>query len=120
MALAGGGALYLKPNFIYRGYNLLIIGSKFNGNRAYEGGSIYLKGGSLVIHNSTFDSNLADRDGGALYIQDATARVTETEFSNNRANRNGGIMFLTGFQKKTYSANCSFFTNSAGGNGGLF
>lgn len=47
-------------------------------------------------------------------------RVTETEFSNNMANRNGGIMFLTGFQTKTYSANCSFFTNSAGGNGRLF
>ena len=120
MALAGGGALYLEANFFSSGYNLLIIGSKFSGNRASEGGSIYLNGGSLVIHNSTFNYNLAGSDGGALYIQNAAVKVTETEFSSNQANRNGGIMFLTGFQTKTYSANCSFFTNFAGGNGGLF
>ena len=119
-AYISGGALYLKPSSISSGYNLLIIGSEFSDNRAKrnEGGSIFLVGGSLVIHNNTFDYNLAGSDGGALYIEDAFVRVTETEFSNNKANRNGGIM--SGFKIKTYSANCSFFTNCAGGNGGLF
>jgi predicted outer membrane repeat protein len=79
----GGGAICIM------GGTVVIHDSTFDVNKAlwwagYGGGAIYVSGGAKVeIHGSTFQRNTADSYGGAIYIGDGTLVVRDSTFDTN-------------------------------------
>ncbi|MEL6817002.1 MAG: hypothetical protein AAFP03_19725, partial [Cyanobacteria bacterium J06598_3] len=101
-----------------------IDGSRFEGNRAYEGGALFLDGGSDLnssIVETTFDLNRADREGGAIALTSGhQLSIQRTTLSNNQAlqgnggaiaHRSGGALGLS-LSRSTLSGNSA--ANSGG------
>ena len=89
---------------------LRVSNSRFEGNQAgYVGGALYAiglwpdpAGSDVLVTNSTFVDNLAQRDpsvsfpfpteGGAIHLEDlATARIYNSRFLTNRAFDGGAV-----------------------------
>jgi CSLREA domain-containing protein len=56
------------------------------------GGGIYNEGGTLYVHNSDFQSNLANY-GGAIANWEGTLNVSDSTFSSNESVSSGGGIF---------------------------
>ena len=101
---APGGAIHVGNSV------LRVSNSRFEGNQAgYVGGALYAiglwsdpAGSDVLVTNSTFVDNLAQRDpsvsfpfpteGGAIHLEDlATARIYNSRFLTNRAFDGGAV-----------------------------
>jgi hypothetical protein len=83
-----------------------------------DGGAIYIKDGTLVVHDSTFDTNTA-RIGGAIWAVNADVTIHDTEFilNNVGSNGKGGAIYI---QDGTLVVHDSTFdTNTADYSGGV-
>lgn len=137
---AGNGGAILN-----NGYNLSILGGKFNNNileaanQAVFGGAVYQVYGTLNIANGVvFDGNkvqsISQRyegwdgqdgpSGGAIYMNAVSATIGNVTFSNNHAlnsvsgdESNGGAMFIQG-APSVVMGNVMFLNNSSATRGG--
>jgi predicted outer membrane repeat protein len=103
-------------------YNRLSVNhSTFSGNASLEGGAIAnMRGGVVIVSDSTFSENVAHWGGGGIYdagyFFDGVVTVTNSTFSANHADTGGGIL--------TYGnltvTNSTFIGNRASGGGGVW
>ena len=107
-----GGAI---GSYGYAEGTLIVTGSKFNNNKAYQGGAIFSQKRALTVEDSQFNANEAT-DGGAI-DNDAEraagydALIINSVFDSNKASHYGSaIMSLSGF---TFT-DCNFTNNIAG------
>jgi hypothetical protein len=83
-----------------------------------DGGGIINNAGTLIVTNSTFSGNSADRFGGGIFNNDGTATITNSTFSGNSAAQGGGIFNYLGtlnVMNSTFTLNTS--TDAGGGIG---
>lgn len=115
-----GGAIFVEDdnnseNVIFTLGN----NSTFENNSAMEGGSIYLKQGTIAAtigEGATFNNNTATETGGAIFTRTDLSLKGAT-FSNNTAtNVDGGAIYNEGAALTI--ANSSFVGNKAGDWGG--
>jgi len=87
---SSGGAIEL-----YNG-NLTLENTSIIGSTAtYEGGAIYLRGGSHMFTNSNLQYNTAGYyDGGALLLYSGEVIIKDTVIEHNTAGRSGGGIYL--------------------------
>ena len=94
-SLGWGGALYRDAG----GYLTTISGGRFFGNRALEGGALYLKGSSNSesqnISGGEFSGNFADW-GGAICLAGKYLRITGGSIEGNTAAYGGGGIYTYG------------------------
>ena len=84
----GGGVYFISPTLDHR---LRIKSSSFSGNAAtQDGGAVYISGGDIEIHKSSFFDNSAD-EGGAIEINSSTLSVENSTFGRNTAREGGGM-----------------------------
>jgi predicted outer membrane repeat protein len=115
-AAGSGGAIDAYGS----GVKVEIHDTKFisNGAATY-GGAIYIEAGTLVIHDSTFDTNTADDDdgGGAIFAYGSAAvEIYTSKFQTNAAG-SGGAMFAYG-DVKVEIHDTKFISNEADDWGG--
>jgi len=98
----------------------LVINSSFTGNKAFEGGAIYVGFGSddIDIINSNFTDNQAYHYGGAISIEASSITINQSNFNDNLA-LSGGALYVGG-EGTTNIVRLSSFTgnNATDGNGG--
>jgi len=87
-----------------------------NGNTTDAGGAIHTLSSILVI-NSTFDSNMAQR-GGGIYTQSGTVTVMDSTFTNNKLRDFSGEEITEGagiytFDSEVSVTNSKFINNTA-------
>lgn len=91
-----GGAISYKT-----AGTLVIDRCEFTGNRAKDGGALYASmpaavGGAptVVVSDSTFDSNVAESggNGGAAFMSTVGGRFNRCDFTNNIADLDGGAI----------------------------
>lgn len=104
--------------------SLTLTASQLNDNQTTGlGGAIYNSGQKLTIRNSKFQTNKA-KNGGAIYdygSSGASINIEDTTFSKNTATSNGGAIYIEGSDGKTQIniENASFSQNTASsGKGG--
>ena len=84
----GGGVYFISPTF---DHHLRINSSSFRGNEAsQDGGALYISGGDIEIHKSSFFENSAD-EGGAIEVNSSTLIVENSTFGRNSAREGGGM-----------------------------
>ena len=113
----GGGAIYSVGN----DFLVTVTNSNFSHSSAYgQGGAICIRGGSLMVTNTTFEFNRATGGrgfGGAVYVNGGSITIARCIFANNLANIDGGAIFCDDCH--FISINDSrFISNRAIGNGG--
>ncbi len=105
---------------VFAAGSLTVMNSTFINNSAFSGGAIFSGGSSLLVLDSTFDTNSTNGGGGGAIIKAAgTATVARNTFVNNQdtgGNGGGAISNITGF---TSLINSTFTGNSAGFGGAL-
>lgn len=119
-----GAALYLSGA---SGMNITLGETTMNSNKAlYDGGAIYISGGSLSIAgNTTLESNSANRYGGAAYVSGGNIN-SATAGINLRLNMNnseyGGAFYVVdgSIDTKNKNANSELEGNWASLDGGAF
>ena len=125
-ATEGGGAIYVDGGGAAR-----LANSTFDGNTATgssgSGGAVFLNGAagardSVVVIDSRFVNNTANRAGGAIENRDGALRIEDTDFDLNRAGANpgnGGAIHLSasGMARVTGGA---VTNNTAAAEGGGF
>ena len=106
-----GGAFYAKNS-----PRVSIDHSSFSSCYGGSGGAIYLKNSSILIRNTIFTDNEAER-GGAIYIHQSAPDLIDVEISGNTGNVGGGIYFYNsnGLLDNSLIAN----NISLGGGGGI-
>ncbi len=87
-----GGAIENDANNL-DSVTLHISNSTFYSNSAINGygGAIYVRGGDVVVANSTFSGNLSSFLGGGICSLTGTVTVTNSTFADNAAPRGGGL-----------------------------
>ncbi len=96
-----GGAIFSRAYDPSGDPGLVIVGSTFRENSAYQGGAVYTGYGSgLVIRESVFDNNYAGSLGGAVHAYDRV-QVTNSLFVGNDSNGSnfgsGGALYIYGY-----------------------
>lgn len=83
---------------------------------AYNGGGIYAEG-NVIVRDSTFADNVANRDGAAIYAWHGARStfVLRSTFTDNHAGNQGGAISSAGSLVVDYS---TFTGNDAGEDGG--
>ena len=96
-----GGAIYVKSTDPIR-----IIDSEFKENSAGYGGAITAHDATLILENTTFDGNSADRIGGALNAAHSTQIINNCTFKGNYLEnvqasgyRRGGAIYAEQFDE---------------------
>ena len=78
-----GGAIYISNK------KAIIDRSVFRNNQAYDGGAIWARGQRryvrLLINESSFENNKANRSGGTLWSQQGVVRITKSELNHSMA-----------------------------------
>lgn len=88
------------------------------GEDAY-GGAIYVNNYSkLIIANCTFDHNAAKSNGGAIYLKKCSGLIHDNTCTNNKCTSGGGIYISSGAPHIYNNAIISNFASSGGG--GIF
>ena len=124
-----GGAISSLGYLNTEPYTLTIKDSEFEGNNATFGGSIFVEQSSLIVENSTFNSNsvlgsgspgTSNTQGGAIVVHPAGSHVTITDstFTGNRADT-GGAVSLAGVEDSSIEG-CTFTDNVANDGGAVF
>ena len=109
-----GGAIFMNPNT-----TLTITGGVFDNNSAYNGGAIYLDGGSATISGATFKNCWVTGDGGAIYNKGTLTLSGSNTIQSNSASGYGGGLYVDATGKTfTLSGSNTIQSNSAGTNGG--
>jgi hypothetical protein len=69
--------------------SLEVHGLVLKNGRSMHGGAINIEHGTLVIHDSTFDTNIATQscDGGAIHAKTADVKIYTCTFTSNTAER---------------------------------
>ena len=101
--------------------NLYIYRCNFTNNSADSGGALRISGESIVIHNSYFNSNIANEHGGALQAHAGMVNTTGSHWFNNTSLRGaGGAISITSDLRETSLKlhSCNFNWNKAHVNGG--
>ena len=127
----GGGAIYRGDAVIPDGV-LIVSNSVFDGNVANgtsgSGGAIYSESGNILVVDSEFYSNVANRAGGAFEVVDGAIRIFDTTVGeegrgnvagpDDTANPgNGGGLHISGVARTVVDGG-SFTANIAGLEGG--
>lgn len=119
-----GGAAYFSDSTV------VLDGDRFEKNTSsYQGGALYVYGGSLKVKNTktVFNNNTADSNGGAIYIKSATANICSAEFSENESGFGGAVyaaanttldISKTVINDTSSEYSVKFTNNSAKSNGG--
>ncbi len=63
-----------------------------NNDATDNGGAIYSKGYSVLLHDVAFDTNHADGKGGALCVQKSTFSIVRAHFDQNTSDALGGAI----------------------------
>ena len=85
-----GGALWMDdPNG-----EVTISGGKIYGNKANNGGAIYMTGGQLEIAGGEIYGNTAHINGGAIYMTGGQIEITGGEIYENVATTFGGSIYM--------------------------
>jgi predicted outer membrane repeat protein len=112
----GGAARIHNPG------SLLIAGSGFADNRAYQqGGALWIDGGGpVVMENVTFSGNAVERDagGGFNYNGNGVVRINGALFADNFAGRACGAFWFGKKDLDMVVKNTIFAFNEAGQNAG--
>ena len=86
------------------------------------GGAIEVSGGTLAVHNSTFDSNQAE-SGGALLVTGGDVHVQASLFKDNKvtdgSSGSGGAIRVSGTNTKLELAELTTITGSMGYGGSV-
>ena len=81
-----------------------------------QGGAIEVNGGTLAVHNSTFESNQAE-SGGALLVTGGDVRVQNSTFKDNkitdRSSGSGGAIRVSGTNTKLELGELTTITGSS-------
>jgi predicted outer membrane repeat protein len=87
--------------------------STFESNTAHSyGGAIYITNGTLVIHDSTLNTNNAHVNyGGAIYIRDGNLDIHDSTFDANTARIGGGA--IAAYNTTVHIFTSAFESNSA-------
>jgi predicted outer membrane repeat protein len=81
-----GGGIYSHAS-----KTLKILNSDIEGNRATDGGGVYVRNGDVVLEDTTVASNRSTRNGGGINHQGGeTLRLERSTVSGNRADMFGG------------------------------
>ena len=80
-----GGAVYSVDA------SVLIVNSRFQGNRTEYGGAVYAASGEVEIVNSAFTGNTAERGGAVYGDANATITITNSTLAGNAASEGAGI-----------------------------
>lgn len=97
----------------------LVIGnSKFLNNYAEKGAGINFSGTDLSINNSSLSGNKANY-GGAIYLNNGNSNIVSSKFSNNSSSAGGGALYVDKNSTAVLD-NTSFSVNkvSSGSTGG--
>jgi predicted outer membrane repeat protein len=113
-----GGAIYAY------GADVEIFSSEFKTNEApWGGGAIQVDDGSLLVHDSSFQTNrVASSQGGAILVdqggceQTCYLKIFTTTFESNQAGSNGGAVYAMNANVEIHAS--EFKTNAAVLNGG--
>ena len=94
------------------GSSVLISESEFQNNRADKGGAVYSSSSNIAIDRSVFRNNTVNY-GGALYCSGISVRLTidSSLFAYNTACYDGGAIF---YNRVLNMTNSTFIGNSAG------
>ena len=102
---------------------LIVENSEFYGNKASNGGAVYLEGDYSAVmraelSGSSFEANESSNDGGAIYMKRMYDEgiITDSTFTLNEA-RNGGAMALQ-TQLLFSASGLDMSTNTASTSGG--
>ena len=81
------------------------------------GGAVYMKKGTLEIHDATISNNSCNSDGGAIMCDSgsSTIKAYNTDFTGNYAPSDGGAIKT---KADNEFRNCTFTKNSCGNKGG--
>ena len=86
------------------------------------GGAIEVRGGTLAVHNSTFDSNEAE-SGGALLVSGGDVLIQTSVFNHNKVTNvssgSGGAIRVSGTNTKLELAELTTITGSTGYGGSV-
>ncbi|WP_133241925.1 right-handed parallel beta-helix repeat-containing protein, partial [Methanobrevibacter thaueri] len=107
-----GGAVYIKSS------NLNIYDINSVNNTAQLGGSTFIEGNNIVVHNCTLDGNNATLRGGGLNILGNNCTVYDVDVSDNNAGTDGGAVYVKGNDATFY--NVTSFNNTASRGGSTF
>ncbi len=106
---ASGGAVFVSGNS-----KLVMQKMSIVGNKAKQGGGVFLKGGTAEFKDCKFENNSASGNGGGLYVDSgASATMNKCKFAVNSANDGGGIYNLGTVTLN----NCELTCNSVKGGG---
>lgn len=116
----GGGAI------AFGSANPRIENNSFVGNRARDGGAIYVVSATGLITGNWFLNNEAFQNGGALMAFAAAPRVTHNRFYGNSALLRGGALATVQggsallFNNALLQNRAALITNEVRGGGGIF
>lgn len=86
-AAKAGGAIFIADSS-----NLDVRDTRFDHNRAENGGGIYFAGTRLIMKDNYFTHNQAGDRAGALYVTGEDMEISGTEFNYNIARNVGGAI----------------------------
>ena len=123
-----GGAISSLGYLNSENYTLTIKDTKFEGNNATFGGSVFVESSKLVVDNCTFENNrgvgigspgTSNTQGGAIVVfgDVASANIVDSTFVDNTADI-GGAVSLAGVGVDSIIDNCTFTDNVAHSGGG--
>ena len=92
--ISNGGAIYMDTKESYGTVTGRLC--TFRNNRAYNGGAIYIKKGTLETNGCKFLGNTATSDGGAVMLTDNAQQsgIGAGTFQNNHAGGYGGALYV--------------------------
>ena len=103
--------------------SLTIDTCRFEENSALNsgtGGAVHISSGSVIVSDSSFESNFANNYGGAVYCNTgANASFTTCVFTGNSASDNAGAIFFNGSSGVVTNCQCNGnYTTEEGSQGG--
>ncbi len=115
---AGGSVFINDDDNIYDTASPIIDGCFFSGSKSKLGAGLYLSDASLIVKNSTFTADTANK-GGALYINTNSPRIVNCLFYKNLADSFGGAIYCQ--QASPHLVNNTIVNNRAAtGGSGLY
>lgn len=119
VAAKGGGIFFSGSG------TLTVSSSVITGNKAVDGGGIYLheSGGPLTLlvnANSLISGNTAGTEGGGIDIQGGTLTLTSSQVDGNSASNGGGIAIVSTSNTKSTVTSSTIEGNIAYVGGGIW
>ena len=108
---SSGGAIQLLGSA-----SAIVVDSRFINNHALAAGAIAAHATGLVVKNSSFVGNSAERDGGAIDMRSGRLEITGSSFVDNQAGFGGAVSTTTGDSASI--SNSTFSGNQAISRGG--